>query len=680
MSESSQPSSSFARPVLDVGAADSFAPDEAKRPESPGGSRERQIALRLGGLRCKGCGQRAEALLRRLPGVTTATVWWRKKRAEVRYDTRRTSEHELTTALAQAGYDVGPAAARGPRTTSSVDLAIALVAFANVVMLATARPAPRVAAVAQLALAAVALMVAGSALGRRAVALLRRGILDRDALALAASAAAFALGVRDLAAYRHAPCGGLAALGVRFAPRPPEPGSGFAAATGIALAALAARLVEDTLRRHARRTLSEAERVARGERGAALDAEVGAVLARVAEAEASPPEGSWDDAAARGIITAALGCASFALVTHCCLGGTPLGPLAIASAVAVLVVASPAALLVAAPAARAIAVLRARAGGVLVKDPDALLALAAVDVACLEKNGALGSDALAVRDLVWAPGVEPDPALIADVAALEQLAAHPAGRAIAAHLAGAGVAPTPLGPDARVAETPTGVAGRVRGALVEIGTAARFGGVEHGAPPDVTVVLFGRNGVAFGRFDLSAPPRAGVAAAVRALAVRGVRPLLLSGDGAPATAIAARRLGVPGFGGLGPSEKALALRDLQLRGARVLFVGDADLDPALGAQADVAIAVAPSALPGAVRAPIVLADDRLDRLPALVDLGRALRAVLRQNAALALIHNAALIPAAALGYVPPLAAAGLALLEGLAVLGNAARLLRRRVA
>ena len=56
---------------------------------------------------------------------------------------------------------------------------------------------------------------------------------------------------------------------------------------------------------------------------------------------------------------------------------------------------------------------------------------------------------------------------------------------------------------------------------------------------------------------------------------------------------------------------------------------------------------------------IAVAEGRLDALPGLVDLGRALRRVLRQNAALGAVYNAAVIPAAALGHVPPLAAAGL---------------------
>jgi cation transport ATPase len=72
----------------------------------------------------------------------------------------------------------------------------------------------------------------------------------------------------------------------------------------------------------------------------------------------------------------------------------------------------------------------------------------------------------------------------------------------------------------------------------------------------------------------------------------------------------------------------------------------------------------------------VVGEGRLDDLPLLVDLARSLRGKLRQNAALAVIYNAAVIPAAALGVITPSQAAGLMLVETLLVLANAARLLR----
>src|SRR5262249_6019811 len=154
--------------------------------------------------------------------------------------------------------------------------------------------------------------------------------------------------------------------------------------------------------------------------------------------------------------------------------------------------------------------------------------------------------------------------------ALEQVASHPVGRAIAAYLEAAGVPAAPLGPDARVSESSNGIAGRVRGAHVEVGSPRRFGDPALDAPSEATVALVARNGVVLGRFELFARLRPGAAEALRALASRGVRALMLTGDRREAAVSTARRLQIQAAGGLGPPEKALAVRDLQaFGGARV---------------------------------------------------------------------------------------------------------------
>jgi cation transport ATPase len=108
----------------------------------------------------------------------------------------------------------------------------------------------------------------------------------------------------------------------------------------------------------------------------------------------------------------------------------------------------------------------------------------------------------------------------------------------------------------------------------------------------------------------------------------------------------------------------------------VLLVGDGRHDPGSLAQADVAVTVVAGSTVGlrpASAAPIEIAE--IDDLAILVDLGRAVRAVIVESAAFGAVYNAAIIPAAALGYVSPIGAAGLALAETLLGLANAARLL-----
>ncbi len=602
---------------------------------APPAAAERRLTLHLPGLSCRACARRAERVLAAVPGVVTASVGLVRERADVRFDARRTSWRELCAAMERAGFGVAgiPGEPQGALATLDrgpggrallLALGVGLAALANVLLLGRVTGAGEgAAAVAQMALAAVAVAVAGAIPGRRAIRLLRQGLLGREALAGVAAVACFAGAVFELLVNRTSivPPPWLSELGASAAAWDGGHGAGFAAAVAIAVGALAARGAEEALHRHALREVTARERArsgaepprrrgrrgarrrrrrarrrrphppGRGRRGAGepparrararrargrvraprvarlprgrdrargrgaslgrghrprrrggehdlaatLDAGVRAALGRLAVTRVEPLAGTWEDAAARGVITAALGCAAFAVVTHGWLGPGPLGPLPVLAAAAVLAGASPAAILVAAPAARAVALLRARAEGVAVADPAALEILGRVDTVCFERASAL---------------------------------AHSAG-------------------------------------------------------------------------------------AVHALRLRGIRALVVA---PPAAA---------------------AIRDLQIAGARVLLVADGRADPAGMAQADVSAALAAGTLPAAPPAPIIVSDGDAGALAGLVDLGRALSTALVENAALGAAYNAVLVPAAALGYLTPLRAAVLVLVETLLGLANAARLLRR---
>jgi cation transport ATPase len=166
--------------------------------------------------------------------------------------------------------------------------------------------------------------------------------------------------------------------------------------------------------------------------------------------------------------------------------------------------------------------------------------------------------------------------------------------------------------------------------------------------PEALVALASIDTVCFDA-DVAALPDA---YGLRSLQERGIRALTLRRDRADDT-------------------PARAVRELERAGARVLLVGDARASQAV----DVAITVEPSKAASS-SARIVVSASGIQELGRLVDLGRALRRVLRQNAVLAAIYNAVLIPAAALGLVTPLSAAVLLLAETLVTLAMAARLLR----
>ena len=66
------------------------------------------ITLTVEGMRCAGCAWLVERLLASFPGVTTATVDFPLRRAEVHFNTHTTRLHTLLETLAKAGYRATP--------------------------------------------------------------------------------------------------------------------------------------------------------------------------------------------------------------------------------------------------------------------------------------------------------------------------------------------------------------------------------------------------------------------------------------------------------------------------------------------------------------------------------------------------------------------------------------------
>jgi Cu2+-exporting ATPase len=417
---------------------------------------------------------------------------------------------------------------------------------------------------------------------------------------------------------------------------------------------------------------------------AQADAEVRRAIDQI-DGGPSDPLTDWSRLAAFTLAVGAWAFACFALVVHSLLSGRVLAPAGWASAMAVLIGASPAAFVLAAPAARAIAVVRARAAGAVVKNASALEAMASVDIACFGKTGTVTVGDAQVTALRWVTA-QPDPAILAAILSLEKGASHPVGRAIAKYLRQAGVRPIPIdlsGAARRtetvmsaIVETREGVCGRLGEDWIEVGPGVGWGNLPVlDAEPGRGIAWFGRNGQPQGYFELCDALRPGSAGVLRQLWERGVRCRLVTGDRQEAALATAHHLGIRGFGGTTQHERTLHVRQLQQAGSRVLFVGDGIHDRPNLAGADVAVAIAPGALAGAVDAPIVLSGSTLSALPRLVDIGRALRARLRENYVVAALYNAVVMPLAAAGFVTPLQAAALMLLETLLVLANSARLL-----
>jgi P-type Cu2+ transporter len=360
-------------------------------------------------------------------------------------------------------------------------------------------------------------------------------------------------------------------------------------------------------------------------------------------------------------------------------------------AVSVLIVTCPCALSLAAPSALLAATTTMARRGVLLRRAEAIEGLARMQLLFIDKTGTVteahgrGVQMLRVdRDggdgdgrANDAEGAEradphlPDAALRAIAASLAAWSAHPLARALAAEYAGAG------GAWADLRETPgQGMQGRAcDGALWCLGKRAAVPGSTSEVSDSQT--WLSRNGRPVASFRFIEVLRPDAAAAVAALQRDGVRVVLLSGDAPARVERMARQLGVgEHHGGLSPQGKLAAVRAAQARGERVAMVGDGINDAPVLAQADTSLAMGEGVHIARAQADGVLVSNALgDVVRARVLARRALR-VMRQNIAWAVAYNAACVPLALVGWLPPWAAGLGMATSSLVVVLNSLRLAR----
>ena len=179
------------------------------------------------------------------------------------------------------------------------------------------------------------------------------------------------------------------------------------------------------------------------------------------------------------------------------------------------------------------------------------------------------------------------------------------------------------------------------------------------APDDVSdaQTWLSRNGRPIASFRFIEVLRPGAPAAVNALQRDGVHVVLLSGDAPARVAHMARQLGASEHhGGLSPQGKLAAVRAAQARGERVAMVGDGINDAPVLAQADTSLAMGEGVHIARAQADGVLVSNALGDVVRARALARRALRVMRQNIAWAVAYNAACVPLALVGWLPPWAA------------------------
>jgi Cu+-exporting ATPase len=320
--------------------------------------------------------------------------------------------------------------------------------------------------------------------------------------------------------------------------------------------------------------------------------------------------------------------------------------------VAVLVVACPCALALSHPLAAAAGLGAAARRGLLFRSSDALLDLAEVDVAALDKTGTVTGGDMTV--------LAADDDVLRIAAGLERYSVHPVARAITREAA---LREIPLPAASEVSETVgEGIEGRIDGRLWRL---------ERGGPGRVDLVADDatRRALLLGdqiRLD-SAP-------AVSDLQRLGLEVVLLTGDDAATAAGMAEAAGIGTvLARQTPDDKTRWIRSQTEAGHAVVFVGDGLNDgPALAA-ARVGIAMGTGAASSILAADGVLALPSVAPVSSAIRAARAARHAVRANLVRSVAYNVLAVGAAAAGWVNPLVAAVLMPLSSGMVLWGSSR-------
>jgi Cu2+-exporting ATPase len=342
--------------------------------------------------------------------------------------------------------------------------------------------------------------------------------------------------------------------------------------------------------------------------------------------------------------------------------------------VSVLIVTCPCALSLAAPSALLAAAGAMGRRGLLLRRLDAIQGLALAQTLFVDKTGTLTEGRLRCVEVHRLDGSDP-----ATIEALQGVAAslagwsnHPLAGALRERFEAANMSWR------EVRELPGhGLEGvDADGCRWRLGAAA-WAGAESADNGQGAQTCLGRDGRPLARFVFDEHLRDDAVAAVRTLQGDGMGVCLLSGDDPARAQRVAAMLGLASAAGaMTPADKLAAVTAAQQRGEIVAMLGDGINDAPVLAQADVSFAMGEGALVARTQADGVLVSNRLSDIVRARALAKKTLRIVRQNFAWAAVYNAACVPLALVGALPPWAAGLGMAASSLFVVLNSLRLAR----
>ena len=389
-------------------------------------------------------------------------------------------------------------------------------------------------------------------------------------------------------------------------------------------------------------------------------------------------------------------CAALTFLLWYLLGPEPLLPHALASAVAVLIIACPCAMGLATPTSVMVGTGRAAQAGILFRQGDALQRLADVTTIAFDKTGTLTAGKPEVTEFEIIDATYSYDTVLSWTAAMQSHSEHPIARAFV-QAANARALSIPVTTEFQT-ETGSGAMARVDGHWVSAGSARYMNeqGIDALSQQSrmnqwglsaKTPILIAIDGVLVAIAGLADPIKPTARSAIQAIAAAGIRTAMITGDHPLTARAVADALGIDEVhANVLPAGKVECLQHMQQTNQIVAYVGDGINDAPALAAADVGIAIGTGTDVAIESASVVLISDNLNGLLNAMKLSRATLKNIHQNLFWAFAYNAALVPIAAGVLYPsfgiqlsPAFAAGAMACSSVFVVANALRLRRLRL-